>query len=141
MNISEETEILLAQLEQHSHQSLNCKTELSLLIELSSRFRKEQQLSEAVFSAKALWNIFSLMQKNAPAVEGFEKLEKEFQKQLHTAVANMKLLLENASLEIREPFLTKFFSQTQESFADFLLLCSDLRMLKNWMLDTTSSSQ
>ncbi|MBM4166818.1 MAG: hypothetical protein FJ218_07900 [Ignavibacteria bacterium] len=141
MNISEETEQRILQLETYANRKLSFKEELSHLLELSARFKQEKQLSETVFSAKAIWNIFSLMQKNSPSVDGFEKLEKEFQEQLHSMLQSLKLLLENAPQEIRESFATKFFCQTQESFVDFLQLCSDLRLLKNLMLDTKTSSQ
>ena len=135
MKISEETAALISQLDEFSNGKLNFKTELSELLELSSRYKQEEQLANASFSAKALLNIFNLIQRNGANTQGYEKLVQEFQEQLHRATTNVKSLVENAPIEMKEKFQSQFFGQTQDCFAEFLSLCSDLRYLKNWNID------
>jgi len=139
MNISPETLHIISALEEYSQQSLGNRTELSELIELAARFKKEKNLADASFSAKGTLNIFRIIQRNKPDAQGYDKLLQEFQEQLHRTTTNIHTLLENAPAEIHEKFSQQFLGQTQDAFANFLGLCADLRLLKNWNIDSKQS--
>ncbi len=140
MEIRNEILELVFQLEIFSNNALNFKEELSELIEIATSNNTLQELNNATFSGKGVWNIFNLMKRNGPNSQGYDKLVVELTEQIHRTTKNIKPILEKAPAETKRKFYELFFKQSQDSFADFLSLCSDLRYLKNMTIDNKQHS-
>ncbi len=135
---SPETEVFLKRLDGLSNNSLIHRNEVGIVLELSRRHDQRTQLAELAFGAKFCWNIFSVMKRIGPGVEGYERLMSEFNENVVKVISSLKVLLGPSPDEVRKQFEEKFFVNTRASLQAQIELLHDISWIKNWSIDHKS---
>jgi hypothetical protein len=67
--------------------------------------------------------------------EGFNKLSAEFQSSIEKTSALLKTIVKESPDDIKQHFVSNYFSLDQAAFANFTRLLEDLGWVKNWQID------
>lgn len=136
MIASKETGNLLDRIERTTGHKLRYRFEIATLIELAARNRQQSIFEDIIFFAKFLRNSYTVMQRIGTADEGYPKLSAEFRDGLEKFSTLIKTLVKEGPDEIKNSFITTFFTMSQESMNHLLQLASDLSWVKNYSIDT-----
>ncbi len=103
--------------------NLKCKNDIS-------------SINNLIFYSKFLHNTLNVIKKGIDNIEGFDKLQIEFEKKLESVAEILRNSAIGFNVEVKETFETEYLSKTAESFGRLVILLEDLSWLKNFEIDT-----
>jgi len=138
MVVSQETSDLISTLQDFSRRKLHHPDDLASLIELSRLHNQKQVLDDLCFLSKFLINTNTVMKRIGKDAEGYDKLSYEFTDNLEKASSFIRLLVKEASDDVKLHFTSTYFGMTQEALHSLMELLYDIAWLKNWEIDNHS---
>jgi hypothetical protein len=131
MDISEETEHVLAYLDQAAGQGLRKRNDIGALLELAASSHLPDEINDLAFHGSFLYNLYQTLRKSAPGAEGYQHLEREFSAAVETVRQLMAKLLVDADEEQVARFDSQYYQMTQGSLRNVVDLAHDLGVLKS----------
>ena len=132
MEISQNTQEMMAVLDEFSKGNLRKKEDIELIIEICSSYQNGfDTLQKLLFGAKQLWNVSQTLKKVEPSQTGVELLHKEFELQLETMKSEMQLVYGFLDKAMQERWETVYFQLTKGCVLNILDLAHDLGLLKD----------
>ncbi len=140
MELSASTSVALGVLDAFSGGKLTRRSDLGLLLELSSRANLHSLLDELSFLAKFTSRTHRILQRVGRGGEGYEVLSREFSEGIEKATSLARTIIESAPPEFRRQFERSYLSLTPEAIQNLLALFYDLSWYKNWQIDHPGAS-
>lgn len=131
MEISGDTENVLAFLDSYSNGNLRKRDDLGTILELAARSGAHEAMNDALFTGRQLFSLYTTLRHESPGSEGFRKLEEEFRRTVEALRAAVARLLDDADAEEVERFERLYYAATQGSLRNLLDLAHDLGLLKS----------
>jgi len=125
-----ETGPYLDALEAYAGRKFRYRSDLALLIELSSS--RDTVFDEIVFYAKFIANAYAVLRRTGQGGEDTSRLSAEFQEKLGRTAALLRTTLADAAEDVRTEFSDRFLSPSPDSMARFLDLLGELSWIKNY---------
>lgn len=130
MELSPDTENVLAYLESYSEQGLRKRGDLGLLFELTAELGEHDVMNELLFHGAHLYNLYHTLRKAGPNSEGYENLQNEFTSSVERLRHVIAHALVDAPPEQVERFQVTYYEMTQGSLRNLVDLAHDLRVAK-----------
>lgn len=131
MNLSPETEHVLAYLDEKSGQGLRKRNDIGTLLELAAESDVPETINDLAFHGSFLFKVYQTLKKAAPGSDAFAGLEKEFTAAVEHVRQQMATLLVDADEEQVERFNSQYYVMTQGSLRNVIDLAHDFGVLKS----------
>jgi hypothetical protein len=131
MQLSEETEHVLAYLDQVSGQGLRKRNDMGTLLELAATSDFHEEINDLAFNGSFLFKLYQTLKRATPGAEGYPTLEREFTAAVENVRAHMAKLLVDADDEQVARFETQYYQMSQGSLRNVVDLAHDLGVLKS----------
>lgn len=136
MQFSEQTEILLRQVEQLANKNLVNRNDVGTLLEIAGKNRCIHILDELSFIAKFAHKAFGIMKRIGKEADGYDKMSTEFGESIIRSQHLIARILDFAPEGGRKRFTEKYLIASPASFEHLLSLLADLRWYKNYLIDS-----
>jgi hypothetical protein len=140
MHLDPSTSKLLLALEKLSRNTLTCRDDLGVLLDLARGQEATEDLEELSFQAKFAVRAFRIMKRIGRDGEGYDRLAAEFGASLEKIRARAGALLQGAAPGTRARLSSTYLAMTPESLDRLLALLYDLSWYKNWHIDHPGES-
>lgn len=135
MNIRKETETYLDTVEEYTHRKFRFRDEVGVLVDLAATRTMERLFDDILFLAKFVSNANAILKRTGTGSEDTVKLSAEFKENLEKASSLLRTLVKEAPEEIKQHFLSSFFSLSRDGMNNLLALLYELTWIKNYKLD------
>ncbi len=135
MNIRKETETYLDTVEEYTHRKFRFRDEVGVLVDLAATRTMERLFDDILFLAKFVSNANTILKRTGTGSEDTVKLSAEFKENLEKASSLLRTLVKEAPEEIKQHFLSSFFSLSRDGMNNLLALLYELTWIKNYKLD------
>lgn len=136
MKLSEDTEKVLAYLDQYTDNRLRKRKDLGTILELGASFNLAEQINFLIFRAKSVWNISKKLWKVSPDQEGADLLQKEMVKGTEEMKDYLEIILGYADDDEIKRFNDIYMPATRGALKNIIDLAHDLAQLKNLQSDS-----
>lgn len=131
MQLSQDTEYVLAYLDQKSGQGLRKRNDVGALLELGAESDAPEAINDLAFNGSFLFKVYQTLKKSAPGSEGYATLEREFTTAVEIVREQIAKLLVEADQEQVERFNGQYYQMSQGSLRNLVDLAHDLGVLKS----------
>jgi hypothetical protein len=131
VHLSDETEHVLAYLDQAAGQGLRKRNDIGTLLELAAGSDRHEEVNDLAFSGSFLYNLYQTLRKATPGGEGYQALEREFTAAVEHVRQQMAKILVDADDEHIERFEAQYYQVTQGSLRNVIDIAHDLGVLKS----------
>jgi hypothetical protein len=135
MALQSEIEAWLRDVERSANRKFRHPEAVGAFLESARSSGQIELFLEAAFLAKFVTKSFGIMKRIGVDGDGYDKLSAESESNLAKAASLLRSLNERLPVDMRRKYEVSFFSLTQDSLAQFLVLLEDLTAVKNWTLD------
>lgn len=140
MVIRPEIHTFLDDVETFTAKKFSHRQEIEILVELSRSRSMEQVFRDITFFSKFLYKAFNILKRTGTNSAETEKLHIEFKDKLDKMTTLLKTLLKEAPEDIKEIFLFRFLSVSDDSMNSFFTLLYELSWIKNYELEQERAS-
>ena len=130
MQLSQETEHVLAYLDQVSGEGLRKRNDIGTLLELAAESDAHEEMNALAFQGSFLYNLYKTLRKAPAGGEGYATLEREFAAGVEALREHVAKLLVDADDEQVARFNETYYQVTQGSLRNVIDLAHDLGVLK-----------
>ena len=135
MELHSSTTALLAALDELSGNTLTCREDLGILIELATRHGRLDALDELSFTAKFAHKTSGIMGRIGPGANGYEGLQRELGASIERIRGSLGAVLADAPADVATHFHETYLAFTPVAFDRLLALCHTLSWYKNRQID------
>jgi hypothetical protein len=130
---------LIQELEALSAQTLSRRDDLALILELAGSPDVRQPLDDLSFHSKVVHRTAAIIKRLGPDGAGVDQVRGEFSRSLDVVRSLLARLLPLLPEGARGRMDREYLSMTQVSLGNLMMLCSDLRWYKNWLIDNRTA--
>lgn len=130
MELSQETEHVLAYLDQVSGEGLRKRNDIGTLLELAAESDAHEEMNALAFQGSFLYNLYKTLRKAPAGGEGYATLEREFAAGVEALREHVAKLLVDADDDQVARFNETYYQVTQGSLRNVIDLAHDLGVLK-----------
>lgn len=122
-------------IEEFSGFSLNKKTDLKTLFELSLKDNEDTLFSELSFTAKYVQGLMRVIKSGTEnsKVKSLDHIKKDFTQNMQKIIDQMKEILKGADDQIKRYFDTTYFDMSLQGLQNLRLILSDLEWTKKYL--------
>ena len=121
--------------EQFARRKFRFREEIALLVEVSQNDNSKRLLDELAFHAKFVSHSYNILKRVGFDSDETKKLSSEFRTELEKSSNLLRRILLEAPQDMRDQFLPRFLSISNESMKAFLDFLHELSWIKNYSLD------
>jgi hypothetical protein len=126
---------LLHELDALSAHTLTRRDDLALILGLAGSPDDVQCLDDLSFHAKIVHRTGVIITRLGPEGTGVDQVRSEFARSLEMVRSLLVSLLPALPAGAGDRLERDYLTLTQESLGNLMMLCSDLRWYKNWLID------
>ncbi len=134
MEFSDNTKILLKEIEKHSGEKIMNFDDIGVLFDLSAE-NNEKIFDDLIFTAKYLKGLSTVLNKEIDSNTTRMNLTKEFQENLAFLIKYISDIIDSGNIQIKENFQKKYFEPKPEILFNLFDLINDLTLVKNYYND------
>ena len=132
---SPETEALLNNVELRSGKKFTCHVEIACLLDTAAARELPQMMEDILFYSKFITKASGILWRVGPSADETAKLAAEFRETIEKTSTLIRTLIKESPPEVKNHFVGKFLVLSQSSMETFLVLCKELSLVKNYLLD------
>lgn len=136
MQLSPDTEAVLAVLEESVSGGLRKRADIGVLLEAGAQTNQPELFNSIVTAGTGVWKVYNTLRKLKPGDEGFRLIEEEFGRQLNSLRENMAAMMEPVPDETLKRFDEVYFGMTQGVMRNLVDLGHDLSKIKGLQRDS-----
>jgi hypothetical protein len=126
---------LIQELDALSAHTLTRRDDLAVILGLAGSPIYQRPLDDLSFHAKVVHRVSVIIKRLGPDGTGVDQVRSEFARSLETVQSLLESLLPALPAGTGDRMKREYLSMTQESLGNLIMLCSDLRWYKNWLID------
>lgn len=130
MQISADTEHVIAVLEEHSEGGLRKKNDMAVILEIAATYDESTLVIDIIRTGTGLWKVYGTLRRLQPGAEGYPQLEREFATQMNTLREHLANIMQHADDETLKRFDDIYFGMTTGVIRNLVDLSHDLSKLK-----------
>lgn len=130
MKISKDTQEVIDFLDYYTSNHLRKRNDLAVILEIGATYNCIDLVNDIIFYGTSLWKVYSVLKKNTPDKEGYQKLENEFHDTSQKLLASINLITENFDEQTKSRFYRIYLKNTQGTLRNLIDLSFDLAQLK-----------
>lgn len=131
MNLSPDTESVLAFLDEAVEGGLRKRNDVGVLLELGATHGEADLINTITTTGTGLWKVYRTLRRVQPGAEGYAQLEQEFGLQLNALRTQLAELVERADDGTLQRFDEIYFGMTQGVIRNLVDLGHDLARIKD----------
>jgi len=131
MQLSPDTESVLAVLDEAVEGGLRKRNDVGALLELAATTNDHELFNEMTLTGTGLWKVYGVLKRVEPGSDGYPLLEREFADLLNRLRELMATLTPNADDELLSRFDDTYFGMTQGVIRNLVDLSHDLARIKD----------
>jgi len=132
MEISEDTKNVVNTLNQFIDNKLRKKNDLEVVMEIAVSKNMIEEFSQAIFNAKAFWNLSKTLNKVDPDDDDSQNFKREFERYLEMYKQNLKDIIKSVEDdETNERFNETYFEMNRGCVLNLIDLAHDLGRFKD----------
>jgi hypothetical protein len=135
LKLAGDNKSIIDSIEDFSNYTLNKKTDLKTLFELSLRDNKESLFTELSFTAKYVQGLMRVLKSGSEnsEVKSLDHIKKDFTQNMQKITEQMKEILKGADDQIKRYFDTTYFDMSLQGLQNLRLILSDLEWTKKYL--------
>lgn len=130
MQLSQDTETILAYIEHSVPNGLRKRNDLGVLFEVGAQLGAAQEFNDVVFAGKVVWNLFSSLRR-AGANRDAEPLQREFAENINKLRELLLPFAAHAPADVRERFEKVYLGMNDGTLRNLVDLAFDLAQVKD----------
>lgn len=131
MNLSNETEAVLAYLDAVTENNLRKRSDLGAVLEIGFQLGVAEKCNDLIFSGKCVWNVYAALRKATPNNEGYKQLEQEFASVIKNFREMLLFFVANSPQVVMERFEQTYLGVGQGVLRNVVDFTHDLARLKD----------
>lgn len=132
MEISKDTKNVINTLNQYIDSKLRKQNDLEMVMEIAVSKNKAEEFSQAVFNAKAFWNLSKKLNQIDPNDDDSKNFKVEFERYLEMYKQNLKDIIYSVEAkEAHERFEETYFEMNRGCVLNLIDLAHDLGRFKD----------
>lgn len=135
MKVGQDIIKFVENIDSYSNHRLRNKEDLCILLHMSRSEGKDQVFDDLTSHAKCVYRLAGILKRTTPNSAAYPQLKAEFGDGVEKVHTLIRTLVKEASDDVKQHFISKYFTMTHSSLENLLSISHDLSWVKNWNVD------
>jgi hypothetical protein len=135
MELSPDTEAVLAYLQAYSGNTLRKMRDVGLILEVAAQRNGAALANDIIFTGAALWRVYRVWKRLPPSAEGYRTVTETFSESITALRQLLGQLLEEAPAEVQQRFQETYLRLAEGAVRNLVDLAHDLSWFKQLQND------